>query len=166
MDNPLPFLDPKWYCAPYCLGYVSPMTSTACHAGTATDKAAASAVCKRRTLATVLGLAAALGHSDGRTYADCVACGQAAYIGRAQTDRAGFNLGHVVACANGGRYCPCNLLPLCRACNADMGASDLLTVCVPRYDARATWTGVMSADSGTRETTDDAPRGRGAWLRP
>jgi hypothetical protein len=140
------------------------MTNTTCHPGSATTKAMASASTKRRTLATVLAIAATMGHSDGATYADCVACGSRAYVGRAQTDRAGFNLGHVVSDASGGRYCACNLLPMCRACNSDLGDVTLTDALVPRYDGRATWSGVMVADTGARETTDDAPRGRAAWL--
>lgn len=143
------------------------MTNTqnlTCHPGSAATKAAASSVSKRRTLATVLSLAAAAGHGDGATYADCVACGSRAYVGRAATDGAGLNLGHDVADANGGRYCPCNLLPLCRRCNADMADDDMSSVLTPRYDSRQGWDGVFAPDAGARETTDNSPRGRAMWL--
>jgi len=140
------------------------MTTTTCHAGSATTKANAGAATKRRVRATVLAIAATLGHSDGSTYADCVACGHRATIGLGAADVARFELGHVTSDANGGRYCPCNLLPLCRACNADMGARDLTDVLTPRYDARATWSGVMVSDPGATVTASDVVRGEAAWL--
>lgn len=141
------------------------MTNTTCHPGSAATKAAASSASKRRTLATVLAIAQAVGASDGATYADCVACGQRAYIGRPATDGSGLNLGHDVADASGGRYCPCNLLPMCRRCNSDLGDRTMTETLVPRHDGRAEWSGVFTVDPGTRETTDAAPRGEATWIR-
>ena len=32
-----------------------------------------------------------------------------------------YEVGHVIADANGGVFCPCNLVPQCRACNESVG---------------------------------------------
>lgn len=119
----------------------------------------------RRIRATVLGLAALTGHSDGKTWATCMACGENSVVGGAPSAVDTFNMGHVLADAQGGGFCPCNLVPLCRQCNAEMG-DDTLTDVVPNpyYDNRAMWDGVLFDDPGM-DTRPVATRGRAAWRR-
>ena len=77
-----------------------------------------------------------------------------------------FNLGHVLADAEGGMYCPCNLLPLCRQCNADMGKETLTDVLIPVYDNRECWDGKFMADPGTVTAKPESNRGRARWNVP
>lgn len=120
----------------------------------------------RTVLATVLHLAQQMGHSDGSTYADCVACGEVAYVGGTPRANSTFNLGHVVAKANGGVYCVCNLLPLCRQCNHDMADMTMTDVLTPVYDYRPTWDGTHAKREGTVMVNDDKPRGMANWSAP
>jgi hypothetical protein len=118
----------------------------------------------RKIRATVLGLAALTGHSDGATWATCMACGENCVVGGAPSARDTFNMGHVLADANGGGYCPCNLVPLCRQCNEEMGDDTLTDVVpMPYYDNREMWDGVLFSDPGTETRT--VTRGRAAWRR-
>jgi hypothetical protein len=121
---------------------------------------------RRQVLATVLYLASLTGHSDGVTYAVCVGCGQDAHVGGTPRAMDTFNLGHVLADAEGGKYCPCNLLPLCRQCNADMGKETLTDVLVPVYDNRSEWDGTLMRDPGTVAAKPETNRGRACWKVP
>lgn len=53
-----------------------------------------------------------------------VGCGRVTIVGGSPTDGMTFNLGHVIADTNGGRWTTDNLLPICRRCNKDMGGND------------------------------------------
>lgn len=118
----------------------------------------------RKIRATVLGLAALTGHSDGKTWATCMACGENCVVNGAPSAKDTFNMGHVLADANGGGFCPCNLVPLCRQCNEEMGDDTLTDVVpLPYYDNRSMWDGVLFADPGAETRT--ATRGRAAWRR-
>lgn len=123
----------------------------------------ASAHGRRLITATVLALAAKMGHGDGSTYADCVGCGERAYVNAGPADMDAFNLGHVVADACGGVYCVCNILPLCRQCNAEMGDATLTDVMTPRYDYRYEWDGKHIKPLAPR-STPMANRGSSRWL--
>lgn len=138
-------------------------TQHACKYSTARE---ANARIRRSTLATVLYLASLTGHSDGTSYAVCVGCGENAYVGGSPRAMDTFNLGHVQADAQGGMYCPCNMLPLCRQCNADMADETLTDVLVPVYDNRSEWDGVFVPDAGTVKEADSANRGRASWKVP
>ncbi|QMP84154.1 HNH endonuclease [Streptomyces phage Coruscant] len=129
------------------------------------NKAGTGSRTQRRIRATVLALAALTGHSDGATWVVCVACGERAVVGGAPSAMDTFNMGHVVADACGGGYCPCNLLPLCRQCNADMGDDTLTDVLTPHYDNRSIWNGELSADPGM-STAPQTNRGRARWTAP
>ena len=113
----------------------------------------------------MLALAQAAGHSDGRTYADCVACGQPATFGAPATDAARFELGHDVADQHGGVFCVCNFLAMCRTCNDALGDRTATETFVPVYDARSAWDGTLVADPGTLGTGSREGRGPGAWQR-
>lgn len=120
---------------------------------------------RRQVLATVLYLASLTGHSDGATYADCVGCGERAYVGGTPRAMDTFNLGHVHSDAEGGMWCVCNFLPLCRQCNMDMGKEHMMDVLTPLYDNRDMWDGKLLKDTGS----DVAPmdnRGRARWTAP
>lgn len=117
----------------------------------------------RTVLATVLHLAMQMGHSDGSTYADCVACGEPAYVGGTPRANSTFNLGHVQAKATGGVYCVCNLLPLCRQCNHDMGDVTMTDILTPHYDFRPMWDGTHAKGDVSLVSNDDRPRGRAHW---
>jgi len=129
------------------------------------NKGKTSSIIQRRIRTTVLALAALTGHSDGATWVVCVACGERATVGGSPTAMDTFNMGHVVADANGGGYCPCNLLPLCRQCNADMGDDTLTDVLTPHYDNRSIWNGEMSSDPGL-SSAPSAQRGKARWMAP
>lgn len=118
---------------------------------------------KRRILATVLALAAANGHGDGATYADCVACGHAAIVGAGARDGNRFELGHVVSDCNGGDYAVSNLLPLCRSCNDAMGETDMRDVLTPRYEIVTGWNGRLLPDPGTSHSVVNRTH---LWLAP
>jgi len=107
---------------------------------------------RRRVTLTVLALAAQSGHGDGKTSVECVACGLPAIVGMTNSNPRAFNLGHVLADSKGGAYCPCNLLPLCRLCNEDMGDAHMESVLTPRYDPRPLWDGNLMWDGGERES--------------
>lgn len=140
-------------------------TATA-HECTYKEYRGAGSLAKRRILATVLHLASLTGNSDGATWADCVGCGERATVGGNPRAMDTFNLGHVLADAEGGTYCPCNLLPLCRQCNADMGKETLTDVLVPTYDNRTEWDGELIKDMGMVKEEAHANRGRARWNRP
>lgn len=140
------------------------MDATTTHRHYANRKVTGSKV-QRQIRATVLALAALTGHSDGATWVVCVGCAQRAIVGGAPSSMDTFNMGHVVADACGGGFCPCNLLPLCRQCNADMGEATLTDVLVPHYDNRSMWDGKLSLDPGM-STAPQAIRGRARWTVP
>jgi hypothetical protein len=121
---------------------------------------------RRQTLRTVLALAALTGHSDGETWATCVGCGNDAHVGGSPRANNTLNLGHVNSDADGGVWCVCNFLPLCRTCNQEMGKATLTDVLVPVHDNRSEWDGKLMADTGAVVMGDDKPRGMGAWKRP
>jgi hypothetical protein len=136
------------------------------HQCTYSNETAVNSRVRRSTLATVLMLAMVSGDSDGATWANCVGCGQRANVGGTPRAMDTFNLGHVQADAEGGMYCPCNLLPLCRQCNADMGKETLTDVLVPMYDNRSMWNGKLLKDTGTVAAEPEANRGRASWKVP
>lgn len=136
------------------------------HQCTYSNETAVNSRVRRSTLATVLMLAMVSGDSDGATWANCVGCGQRANVGGTPRAMDTFNLGHVQADAEGGMYCPCNLLPLCRQCNADMGKETLTDVLVPMYDNRSMWDGKLLKDTGTVAAEPEANRGRASWKVP
>lgn len=51
-------------------------------------------------------------------------CGVETIVGGSPSDPRTFNLGHVVADCNGGKWSIDNLLPICRRCNEEMGEHD------------------------------------------
>lgn len=53
-----------------------------------------------------------------------VGCGRETIVDGAPTDGRTFNLGHVIADANGGTWKTENLLPICRRCNSELGDRD------------------------------------------
>jgi hypothetical protein len=130
------------------------------------NETAVNARIRRQTLTTVLMLAMVSGDSDGVTWANCVGCGERAHVGGTPRAMDTFNLGHVLADAEGGMYCPCNLLPLCRQCNADMGKETLTDVLVPVYDNRGAWDGKLMADTGAVAAKPESNRGRASWKVP
>lgn len=130
------------------------------------NETAVNARIRRQTLTTVLMLAMVSGDSDGVTWANCVGCGERAHVGGTPRAMDTFNLGHVLADAEGGMYCPCNLLPLCRQCNADMGKETLTDVLVPVYDNRDAWDGKLMRDPGAVAAKPEANRGRASWKAP
>ena len=121
---------------------------------------------RRRVLATILALAADLGHSDGLTYADCVACGNRAYRGLGNSDPNRFELGHVVSDFHGGKYRVDNLLPMCRACNVAQGEAHLFDVMTPRYDTRIHWSGRLLPDPGSEALSPTKDTLTRVWLPP
>lgn len=135
------------------------------HTCTYSSEKGTNARVRRQVLATVLYLASLTGHSDGATYADCVGCGERAHVGRAPRALDAFNLGHVHSDAEGGMWCVCNFLPLCRQCNVDMGKEHMMDVLVPIYDNRDMWDGKLLRDPGASEIPMEG-RGRAAWKRP
>jgi hypothetical protein len=141
-------------------------TATQTHRCTYREEKATNARSRRQILATVLYLASLTGHSDGATWADCVGCGERAHVGGTPRAMDTFNLGHVLADAEGGMYCPCNMLPLCRQCNADMGKETLTDVLIPVYDNRECWDGKLMRDPGTTAGAPMENRGRARWNRP
>lgn len=142
------------------------MNATTAHHCRYSNEKAANARVRRQILATVLYLASLTGHSDGSTWAACVGCGERAMVGGTPRAMDTFNLGHVKADAECGSYCPCNLLPLCRQCNADMGKETLTDVLVPVYDNRDAWDGKYVADTGMVAAQPESNRGRASWKVP
>lgn len=130
------------------------------------EEKATNARARRQILATVLFLASLTGHSDGATWATCVGCGERAHVGGTPRAMDTFNLGHVVADAEGGMYCPCNMVPLCRQCNADMGKETLTDVLIPVYDNRELWDGKLLSDPGVTAAAPMESRGRARWNVP
>jgi hypothetical protein len=121
---------------------------------------------RRQILATVLMLASLTGHSDGATWATCVGCGERACVGGTPRAMDTFNLGHVHSDADGGMWCVCNFLPLCRQCNVDMGKAHMMDVLIPIYDNRDMWDGKLMRDPGNNESAPEANRGMSRWNRP
>ena len=142
------------------------MNANTTHQCRYSNETAVNARVRRQTLATVLMLASLTGHSDGVTWAACVGCGERANVGGTPRAMDTFNLGHVQADAEGGMYCPCNLLPLCRQCNADMGKETLTDVLIPVYDNRGCWDGKLMSDPGTVAAKPESNRGRASWKVP
>ena len=142
------------------------MNATTTHQCRYQNETAVSSRIRRQILSTVLYLASLTGHSDGVTWATCVGCGERAHVGGTPRAMDTFNLGHVLADAEGGMYCPCNLLPLCRECNADMGKETLTDVLIPVYDNRECWNGKFMADPGTVAAKPESNRGRARWNVP
>jgi hypothetical protein len=140
--------------------------TTTQHACKYSNEKAVNARIRRQILATVLYLASLTGHSDGVTWATCVGCGERANVGGTPRAMDTFNLGHVQADAQCGTYCPCNLLPLCRQCNADMGDETLTDVLVPVYDNRMMWDGKFLPDTGIVAAKAESNRGRARWTAP
>ncbi len=130
------------------------------------DERTAGSKYRRQMVATILYLASLTGHSDGKTYAVCVGCGERAYLDRSPRAMDAFNMGHVQSDATGGTYCVANMLPLCRQCNADMGSDHMMDVLIPLYDNRDMWDGKLLRDPGMVKEEAHANRGRASWKRP
>lgn len=141
-------------------------TTTTAHKCTYATEKATNARVRRQMLATVLYLASLTGDSDGATWATCAGCGERACVGGTPRAMDTFNLGHVHSDADGGMWCACNFLPLCRQCNVDMGKAHMMDVLTPMYDNRDMWDGKLMRDPGTNEAAPDMNRGKGRWNAP
>lgn len=133
-----------------------------CHSPKATKKNADSRR-KAQLRETVLDLARQAGMSDGRTFAVCVMCGCAAVVGAREGDPTALHMGHVVPDVDGGVWCPCNIVPMCGACNWALG-DHLATEWVEfRYDTRDHWAGCWMPKPRLRRDFQRAVRGPAAW---
>lgn len=109
---------------------------------------------RRRIDATLLALAAANGHGDGKTYADCVACGHAAIVGMGARHPRAFQRGHIVSADHGGTWSVWNLAPMCRKCNEALGTRNAREAFKFRYEIHNGYNGKMLPDPGAYDETE------------
>ena len=137
--------------------------SLTCHSPKATKKNA-DARRKAQLRETVLLLAAEAGMSDGRSYAVCVCCGEAAVVGAAEGEPTALHMGHVVSDKRGGVYCPCNIVPMCGECNWQIEDETATDVVEFHYDTRDMWAGVWTRKPRTSADYKRPARGVAGWM--
>lgn len=118
------------------------------------------AIMRRRLEVTLLALASSNGHGDGKTFADCIACGNAAILGLSSRNPRGFNFGHMRSADNGGTWNLRNLAPMCRRCNAKLGTRNVADTFTPRYNVHAGWNEIILPDPGQYDSEIDSDE----WL--